>query len=75
VTVRFLTPDLAVAHVIWSMAGATSPDGLGSNIPQRGIQTQLLRKIGNRWLIASFQNTNSVPERPFAPVPVDAAKR
>jgi uncharacterized protein (TIGR02246 family) len=75
VTVRFLTPGLAVAHVTWSMAGAASPDGSGTNIPQRGIQMQLLRKIGNRWLIASFQNTNSVPERPFAPAPVDAVKR
>lgn len=74
VAIRFLTPDLAVAHVTWSMAGATSPDGSGANIPQRGIQTQLLRKIDNRWLIATFQNTNSVPERPFAPPPVDAPK-
>ena len=36
---------------------------LGS--PRSGIQLQVLTKQSGRWLIASFQNTNSVPETPF----------
>jgi uncharacterized protein (TIGR02246 family) len=65
VKIRTLSPDLALAYVIWTMVGAKSPDASGGNIPQHGIQTQLLQKTNGRWLILSFQNTNSIPERPF----------
>ena len=76
VGVRPLSDGLALAYVTWSMTGAVSPDGSGGNIPQHGIQTQLLEKVDGHWLILSFQNTNAVPERPFpmaaAPAPVAA---
>jgi uncharacterized protein (TIGR02246 family) len=63
---RLLRPDIAIAHVRWSMMGALSPDGRAADIPQHGIQTQVLVRNRGGWLIAAFQNTNSVPERPFA---------
>ena len=65
VSVRFLTPSVAIAHVRWTMVGAKSPDRSGTHIPQKGIQTQTLRKVSGVWLIAAFQNTNTVPEHPF----------
>ena len=65
VQIRFLAPDFAVAHVSWTMAGARTPDKNTVPVPQRGIQTQFLKKQAGQWLIASFQNTNSVPEVPF----------
>jgi uncharacterized protein (TIGR02246 family) len=65
VSVRPLSSDIAIASVTWSMTGARSPDGSGSNIPQKGIQMQVLAKVSDRWRIVSFQNTNKVPERPF----------
>lgn len=68
VDVRFLSPDVAVAHVLWTMADAKSPGGVPA--PREGIQVQVLKKTGGKWLIASFQNTNSVPERPFPTGPV-----
>ena len=74
VSVRPLTDDLALAHVTWSMTGAASPDGSGRNIPQHGIQTQLLRRSEGRWLILAFQNTNAVPEHPFPSGPMPAAE-
>ncbi|HEV7589642.1 MAG TPA: SgcJ/EcaC family oxidoreductase [Longimicrobium sp.] len=63
VDVRFLAPDIAVAHVRWTMAGQRMPPGMPD--PGRGIQLQVLTRHGGQWSIASFQNTNSVPERPF----------
>jgi uncharacterized protein (TIGR02246 family) len=63
VQVRFLTPEIAVAHVKWTMVGARTPKGIPE--PQQGIQIQILQKQAGKWLIASFQNTNSIPERPF----------
>jgi uncharacterized protein (TIGR02246 family) len=63
ISVRFLSPELAVAHVRWTMTGARTPQGLPT--PQQGIQTQLLQKQAGKWLIAAFQNTNSIPEMPF----------
>ena len=66
VNVRFLTPDMAVAHVRWTMTGARTPHALPK--PEQGIQTQVLQKSGGNWLIAVFQNTNSIPEMPFPEV-------
>ena len=69
VSVRRLSSDTIIAHVRWSMTGALSPDGSGTNIPQHGIQTQILKRVGKNWLIAAFQNTNGAPERPFPTAP------
>jgi uncharacterized protein (TIGR02246 family) len=68
VQVRFLSSDIAVAHVRWTMAGAKTPPGIPE--PREGIQLQILKKSAGKWLIASFQNTNSVPERPFPTGPM-----
>jgi uncharacterized protein (TIGR02246 family) len=70
VTVRFLEPGSAVVHVRWTMTGARTPQGIPT--PQQGIQTQLVRKQSEKWLIAAFQNTNSVPEMPFPKGPLTA---
>ena len=64
VQVRFLEPTIAVAHVSWTLDGAKAPPGAPAP-PRTGIQLQVLTKQSGRWLIASFQNTNSFPETPF----------
>jgi uncharacterized protein (TIGR02246 family) len=73
VQIRFLSSDIALAHVRWTMAGAKAPPGVP--VPREGIQLQVLKKSAGKWLIASFQNTNSSPERPFptGPIPPGAA--
>ncbi len=63
VHVKFLSPRIAVAHVLWSMTGAKTPPGIPE--PRKGIQTQVLQKQAGKWLIASFQNTNAIAEVPF----------
>jgi len=67
VHVRFLTPEIAIAHVRWSMTGAKTPPNIPQ--PREGIQLQILTKRSNQWLIASFQNTNSIPEVAFPTAP------
>ena len=62
-SVRLLSPTIAVAHVSWTMSGARTPPGMPE--PRQGIEIQVLQKKAGHWLIQSFQNTNSVPERPF----------
>lgn len=64
VSVRKLSPDIAVAHVRWTMKGALAPAG-GAAPPAQGIQLQILVRGKDGWRIASFQNTNSIPEQPF----------
>jgi uncharacterized protein (TIGR02246 family) len=63
VEVRFLTSEVALAHARWTMTGAKAPPGMPE--PREGIQTLVLTKRAGHWLIAGFQNTNSLPERPF----------
>jgi uncharacterized protein (TIGR02246 family) len=63
VEIKFLTPEIAVAHVRWSMVGAKTPQGIPE--PRQGIQTMTLQKQAGKWLIGAFQNTNGVPEMAF----------
>lgn len=72
VKVRFLTPDVALAHARWTMTGARTPAGIPE--PRAGIQTLVFTKHGGHWLIAGFQNTHSVPERAFPTGPVPSAE-
>lgn len=71
VDVKFLTREIAVAHVRWTLVGAKSRPGIAE--PKEGIQLQVLKRIAGHWLIESFQNTNSVPERPFPTGPASPA--
>jgi len=68
VDIRFLTPDVAIAHVRWTMKRAKTPSGIP--VPQQGIHTDVLQKQSGQWLVAAFQNTLSVPEIPFPKGPV-----
>ncbi len=63
VQVRFLSPTIALAHARWTMTGARTPPGVPE--PRAGIQTLVLTKQAQHWLIAGFQNTHSAPEQPF----------
>jgi len=67
VRIRFVKPDVAIAHVQWTMTGAKTPPGVPE--PKQGIQIQVLKKQQGKWLILSFQNTSSIPEVPFPPGP------
>jgi uncharacterized protein (TIGR02246 family) len=69
VQVRFLKPDVAIAHAHWTMTGAKNPTG-GAPEPGAGIQTLVFTRAAGHWLIAAFQNTNGMPERPFPTGPV-----
>ena len=71
VHVKFPAPEMAIAHVRWTMVGAHTPEALPK--PQQGIQTQLLQKQSGKWLIVAFQNTNALPETPFPQSPPTSA--
>jgi uncharacterized protein (TIGR02246 family) len=61
--VKFPAPEMAIAHVRWTMVGARTPQGFPK--PEQGIQTQLLQKQKGKWLSVAFQNTDALPEMPF----------
>ena len=61
---RFLRPEIAVVHVLWTLVGHRNPDGTPGQ-PRKGIFTQVLQKQDGKWLIAAAQNTDSRPEVPM----------
>ena len=72
--VRFLRPDVAVAHVLWSTVGDNVPiPGRRPDVPRPGIFTWVLEKRDGKWLVVASQNTESPP--PGAPRPFDEDKK
>ncbi len=58
--VRFIRPDLALAHVKWKISGDFNPDGTRRE-PRTGIFTQVLLRARGQWRIFASQNTNEAP--------------
>jgi uncharacterized protein (TIGR02246 family) len=56
--VKFLSPDIAVAHVSWRMRGDKDPDGTPRQ-PRHGVMMQVLMKRDGTWAIVGAQNTNA----------------
>lgn len=70
VHIKFLTPEIAVVHVLWSLVGEKNPDGSPpSTSPRKATCTQVLQKQAGKWLIAALQNTNSIPGAPIPTPP------
>ena len=66
--VRSLRPDVAIVHVRWELTDQIGPDG--TPLPtRRGILSHVVARMGDRWLIASSQNTDIV-----LPPPVPAPR-
>jgi len=61
---RFLTSEIAVVHVGWSMVGNRNPDGT-PGLPRRGSQTHVLRNQAGKWWIVALNNVDGVPEVTF----------
>jgi uncharacterized protein (TIGR02246 family) len=58
-TIRFLTPDIAIARSLWSLTGQTERNGKVG--PKRtGILTHVIVKTAGHWLIVMSQNTDVV---------------
>lgn len=73
VHIRFLTPQIAVVHVLWSLVGQKKPDGTPGP-PRKGIFMQVLQKREGKWLISAAQNTDSISEVPVPKGPPADAK-
>ena len=74
VYIKFVTPEIAVVHVLWAIVGDRHVDGTIAGTaerPRKGIQTQVLQKQSGKWMIVAFQNTNRLPEVPFPPPPAN----
>jgi uncharacterized protein (TIGR02246 family) len=58
VEVRFSTPDVALVHARWNVTGASRPKGEAVPVLKE-ITTMTMVKTNGKWLITSFQNTES----------------
>lgn len=69
-TLRFPTPEVAVARSLWDLEGHTSPTG-EPRAPRKGILTNVLANGPAGWKIVTSQNTDIVaPLPPSAPAAV-----
>jgi uncharacterized protein (TIGR02246 family) len=55
--IKFLTPDIAVAHVRWGMRGDKDPEGT-PRPPCDGVMLQVFMKRDGKWAVVAAQNTN-----------------
>lgn len=65
ITIRFITPDVAVEHFKWETTGIVGPDGSPCP-PRQGIGTLIAAKTNGKWLVAVVNNnelTSSVARR------------
>jgi uncharacterized protein (TIGR02246 family) len=62
-SVRFLTPQVAVAHVDWEMTGHESPEVEGWTLRaiRKGVLTAVLVAESDNWRITALHNTDTVP--------------
>jgi len=65
--VRFLSPDIAIAHMTWTLTGHLSLDGK-PGAPRRGILSFVAQRQGQGWFVQSAQNTDVVPGALIPPV-------
>ena len=59
-SVKFLTPEIAIVHVLINSHGEHNPDG-SPRPARRAILTRVEVKRGGQWLIVASQATNIVP--------------
>lgn len=62
-SVKFLTPDVAVARSVWDLEGHTSPAG-DAQAARKGILTNVLQKKEGSWYVVVAQNTDIVVPKP-----------
>lgn len=55
--IKFITPDIAIAHVSWGMRGDKDPDGTARK-PCNGVMIQMLVKHDGKWTVVAAQNTD-----------------
>jgi uncharacterized protein (TIGR02246 family) len=58
VEVRFSAPDVALVHATWDVTGLSHPTGKAVPVLKE-ITTMTMAKTNGKWLITSFQNTES----------------
>jgi uncharacterized protein (TIGR02246 family) len=63
VEVRFLTPDIAIAHVLTALVGQKMADGTVVS-PRRALLTLVLQKQSGKWMIVASHNTDVRPPTP-----------
>jgi uncharacterized protein (TIGR02246 family) len=61
--IKFLRPDLAIAHVLWSTTG-DKVRHVKHGEPREGIFTWVVEKRSGTWLIVASQNTETMPVLP-----------
>lgn len=71
IEVTSVTPNVATAHVAWTLDGAKGPDGSDVRAVHL-VQSQTLRKAGGQWQIVSAQDTAVISQLPTAAQPVAA---
>lgn len=56
--VKFIRPDIAIAHVLWETKGDAVPDRKPGE-PRAGIFTWVVEQRSGKWLILASQNTEN----------------
>ena len=61
--VKFIRPDIAIAHILWETKGDVVPDRKPGE-PREGIFTWVAERRSGKWLIIASQNTENKTPMP-----------
>jgi hypothetical protein len=61
-TVKLLSPEVAVVHSRMTLSPEPSSDGASGAQPRTTILSFVVHRAGERWLCASAQHTDLIPE-------------
>jgi uncharacterized protein (TIGR02246 family) len=60
---KFIRPDIAIAHILWETKGDVVPDRKPGE-PRAGIFTWVVERRSGKWFIIASQNTENKTPRP-----------
>lgn len=66
IKIKFIKPDVAIAHSVWELTGQQSPEA-DKLPPRQGVLSCVMTQQNDKWLIVTLHNTDTVMLTEYKP--------